>query len=196
MTSLDGINGQSIRTLLRGENDSKQSDEFQATVNLKKVKVPSRYRAFRNSGDFFFRIVLNFNFEFKVSCWLIIINEVKCYDVWICLIRYVKLIYKAPICFGTWTKIYMLTKWLHSSSPRIITCANWIAENRLQRKTSPQFFVDKVIARSRRPEVSHGSYNGTDVNLLSCLLLLTKLIVLFITYSVSGSVDQNMTALF
>ena len=31
MTSLDGINGWSIQTLLRGENDSKQSDEFQAT---------------------------------------------------------------------------------------------------------------------------------------------------------------------
>ena len=30
MTSLDGINGRSIQTLLRGENDSKQSDEFQA----------------------------------------------------------------------------------------------------------------------------------------------------------------------
>ena len=29
MTSLDGINGRSIQTLLRGENDSKQSDEFQ-----------------------------------------------------------------------------------------------------------------------------------------------------------------------
>ena len=31
MTSLDGINGRSIQTLLTGENDSKQSDEFQAT---------------------------------------------------------------------------------------------------------------------------------------------------------------------
>ena len=31
MTSLDGINGPSIQTLLRGESDSKQSDEFQAT---------------------------------------------------------------------------------------------------------------------------------------------------------------------
>ena len=28
--SLDGINGWSIQTLLRGENDSKQSDEIQA----------------------------------------------------------------------------------------------------------------------------------------------------------------------
>ena len=33
MTSLDGINGLSIQTLLRGENDSKQSDEFQAKLN-------------------------------------------------------------------------------------------------------------------------------------------------------------------
>ena len=31
MTSLDGINGRSTQTLLKGENDSKQSDEFQAT---------------------------------------------------------------------------------------------------------------------------------------------------------------------
>ena len=28
VTSLDGINGWSIQTLLRGENDSKQSDEI------------------------------------------------------------------------------------------------------------------------------------------------------------------------
>ena len=33
MTSLDGINGRSIQTLLRGENDSKQSDEFQANYD-------------------------------------------------------------------------------------------------------------------------------------------------------------------
>ena len=31
VTSLDGINGQSIQTLLRGENNSKQSNEIQAT---------------------------------------------------------------------------------------------------------------------------------------------------------------------
>ena len=30
MTLLDSINGWSIQTLLRGENDSKQLDEFQA----------------------------------------------------------------------------------------------------------------------------------------------------------------------
>ena len=34
MTSLDGINGWSIQTLLRGENDSKQSDEFQASNSV------------------------------------------------------------------------------------------------------------------------------------------------------------------
>ena len=33
MTSLDGINGRSIQTLLSGENDSKQSDEFQAYLS-------------------------------------------------------------------------------------------------------------------------------------------------------------------
>ena len=31
MTSLDGINGRSIQTLLRGENDSKHLDEIRAT---------------------------------------------------------------------------------------------------------------------------------------------------------------------
>ena len=31
VASLDGINGWSIQTLLRGENDSKQSGEIQAT---------------------------------------------------------------------------------------------------------------------------------------------------------------------
>ena len=35
-------------------------------ANLRKVKVASRYRAFSNSYDWFIRIVLNFNFEFKV----------------------------------------------------------------------------------------------------------------------------------
>ena len=35
-------------------------------VNLKKVKVASRYRAFSSSYDLFTRIVLDFNFEFKV----------------------------------------------------------------------------------------------------------------------------------
>ena len=33
VTSLDGINGRSIQTLLRAENVSKQSDEFQATFH-------------------------------------------------------------------------------------------------------------------------------------------------------------------
>ena len=31
MASLDGINGRSIQTMLRGENDSKQSGEIQVT---------------------------------------------------------------------------------------------------------------------------------------------------------------------
>lgn len=63
----------------------------------------------------------------------------------------------------------------------------------LQRKSSRQVFVNKVIARSRRSEVSHRSYKGIDVRLFSCLRLRAKLIVLFITYFVSGSADQNMT---
>ena len=72
---------------------------------------------------------------------------------------------------------------------RVLMCANCIAANCLQRKTSRQFFVNKVIARSHRSEVSHGRYKDTDIRLFSCLLLRAKLIVLFITYSVSGSVD-------
>ena len=32
VTSLDSINGWSIQTLLRGENDSKQTDEIQASL--------------------------------------------------------------------------------------------------------------------------------------------------------------------
>ena len=41
LTSLDGINGQSIQTLLRGENDSKQSDEIQATKNMRLFRMQS-----------------------------------------------------------------------------------------------------------------------------------------------------------
>ena len=41
MTSLDGINGRSIQTLLRGENDSKQSDEFQANDCEDKLQRPA-----------------------------------------------------------------------------------------------------------------------------------------------------------
>ena len=75
---------------------------------------------------------------------------------------------------------------------QVLMCANCIAANCLQRKTSGQFFVNKVIARSCQSEVSRGRYKGTDVRLFLCLLLRAKLIVLFITYSVTGSVDQNM----
>ena len=35
-------------------------------ANHRKVKVASRYRAFGSSCDLFIRIVLDFNFEFKV----------------------------------------------------------------------------------------------------------------------------------
>ena len=41
MTSLDDINGRSIQTLLRGENDTKQSDEFQAKFSVKETLVLS-----------------------------------------------------------------------------------------------------------------------------------------------------------
>ena len=75
---------------------------------------------------------------------------------------------------------------------QVLMCANCIAANCRQRKTSRQFFVNKVIARSCQSEVSRGRYKGTDVRLFLCLLLRAKLIVLCITYSVTGSVDQNM----
>ena len=75
---------------------------------------------------------------------------------------------------------------------RVLMCAICTAANCLQRKTSRQFFVNKVIARSRRSEVPNGRYKGTDVHLFWCLLQQAKLIVLFVRYSVSGSVDQNM----
>ena len=39
VTSLDGINGRSIQTLWRGENDSKQSDEFQAILKFAKDEI-------------------------------------------------------------------------------------------------------------------------------------------------------------
>ena len=37
--SLNGINGRSIQPLLRGENDLKQSDEFQARILLRNEKT-------------------------------------------------------------------------------------------------------------------------------------------------------------
>ena len=63
--------------------------------------------------------------------------------------------------------------------------ANGIAANPPSelRKTSQQFFFffeDKVIARSHQPEVSHGSFQDTDVRLFSCLLQRAKLNVLFV----------------
>ena len=42
MTSLDGINGRSIQTLLRGENESKQSDEIQATATDKATELDKK----------------------------------------------------------------------------------------------------------------------------------------------------------
>ena len=47
MTTLDGINGRLIQTLLTGENDSKQLDEFQAKNPLgleESVKLSSLTR--------------------------------------------------------------------------------------------------------------------------------------------------------
>ena len=44
MTSLDVINGRSIQTLLREENDSKQSDEIQASTFHVAVRLFSNGR--------------------------------------------------------------------------------------------------------------------------------------------------------
>ena len=71
-------------------------------------------------------------------------------------------------------------------------CANCFVSSRLQKKTSQQFLWTKSLLVLAGQKSRHGSYKGTDARLLSCLLLREKLIVLFITYSVSGSVDRNM----
>ena len=51
MTSLDGINGWSIQTLLRGENDSKQSDEFQAKWSPVRSTIILSIYTLRDLGD-------------------------------------------------------------------------------------------------------------------------------------------------
>ena len=70
--------------------------------------------------------------------------------------------------------------------------ANSFVSSRFQKKTSQQFLWTKSLLVLAGQKSRHGSYKGTDARLLSCLLLRAKLIVLFITYSVSGSVDRNM----
>ena len=64
MTSLDGINGRSIQTLLRGENDSKQSDEFQATA----ITVRHVLLSFITCSDELFRVP-------RVFCYLLSLLE-------------------------------------------------------------------------------------------------------------------------
>ena len=51
MTSLDGINGRSIQTLLRGDNDSKQSDEIQANSHLSSIEMISSTIFVSNPGS-------------------------------------------------------------------------------------------------------------------------------------------------
>ena len=74
MTSLDGINGPSIQTLLRGENDSKQSDEFQAiyyqdiAIILKKTSPENFDLKTKGTVEFSNEITDNFpsnSFEWK-----------------------------------------------------------------------------------------------------------------------------------
>ena len=50
MTSLDGIKGRSIQTLLRGESDSKQLDEFQATSSSVEVFGWNGLKVFVNNA--------------------------------------------------------------------------------------------------------------------------------------------------
>ena len=46
---MDGINGRSIQTLLRGENDSKQSDEIQARSKSNSEIFPCGSHPARNN---------------------------------------------------------------------------------------------------------------------------------------------------
>ena len=71
MTSLEGINGRSIQTLLRGENDSKQSDEFQArpvTIVDEKQLIRIAEETFKNStaSRHLFPVSQNFFFFYFV----------------------------------------------------------------------------------------------------------------------------------
>ena len=52
VTSLDGITGRSIQTLLRGENDSKQLDEFQASALSTRTRPTSTYIGWRVKENF------------------------------------------------------------------------------------------------------------------------------------------------
>ena len=70
VTSLDSINGWLIQTLLRGENDSKQSDEIQANglTSLEK----SRFFNLFNTVFYSLKTLFYFIEQSNTFCWLIL----------------------------------------------------------------------------------------------------------------------------
>jgi len=78
VTSLDGINGWSIQTLLRGENDSKQSDEIQAGIPVEQNN-PDYLKAFVVNNCSFSKLVTkhyNVLLQFSTSRLIIIYDNV------------------------------------------------------------------------------------------------------------------------
>ena len=80
--SLDSINGRSIQTLLRGENDSKQSDEFQANnlIASNMTSMPDLLYGLRNICCTTFHKLesLLFPFLFFINC---LCNKIIRWDV-------------------------------------------------------------------------------------------------------------------
>ena len=70
MTSLDSINGWLIQTLLRGENDSKQSDEIQANGLTPLEK--SRFFNLFNTVFYSLKTLFYFIEQSNTFCWLIL----------------------------------------------------------------------------------------------------------------------------
>ena len=70
VTSLDSINGWLIQTLLRGENDSKQSDEIQANGLTPLEK--SRFFNLFNTVFYSLKTLFYFIEQSNTFCWLIL----------------------------------------------------------------------------------------------------------------------------
>ena len=64
MKSMDGINGWSIETLLRGENDSEKSDEIQAKPGISLV------REFKRVGKSFISVCKKTQEANRCNLWL------------------------------------------------------------------------------------------------------------------------------
>ena len=72
MTSLDGIKGRSIQTLLRGENDSKKSDEIQA-IGRPAAKIFGRKTHWEQKSHY---LDISATFKGKVSVFIIVFKFV------------------------------------------------------------------------------------------------------------------------